>query len=135
MQKLYYSISEVSKLVDEEQHILRYWEKEFGEIKPRKNRAGNRVYSIRDLNVIKTVKKLLRDEKLSLKGAKEKIKEYPLEFFENMLLQEENIPLPRQEENTKHIEPDKLMVTLPIQELQTVRSLLSDIKIFLKTSN
>ncbi|MDX9791490.1 MAG: MerR family transcriptional regulator, partial [Candidatus Kapabacteria bacterium] len=70
MQKLYYSISEVSKLVDEEQHILRYWEKEFGEIKPRKNRAGNRVYSIRDLYVIKTVKKLLRDEKLSLKGAK-----------------------------------------------------------------
>jgi DNA-binding transcriptional MerR regulator len=83
MEKLYYSISEVSKIVDEEQHILRYWEKEFGAIKPRKNRAGNRVYSTRDLAIIKIVKDLLRVEKLSLKGAKEKIKEIDLEKIED----------------------------------------------------
>jgi DNA-binding transcriptional MerR regulator len=73
MQKLYYSISEVSKIIDEEQHILRYWEKEFSQIKPRKNRAGNRVYSLRDLSILKAVKTLLRDEKLTLKVAKDKI--------------------------------------------------------------
>lgn len=73
MQKLYYSISEISKLIDEEQHILRYWEKEFAALKPRKNRAGNRVYSERDLQIIKSIKILIRDEKLSLKGAKEQL--------------------------------------------------------------
>lgn len=74
MQKLYYSISEVSKIVDEEPHILRYWEKEFEEINPKKNRGGNRIYSEKDIANIKMIKSLLRDEKLSLKGAKEQLK-------------------------------------------------------------
>ncbi len=82
MQKLYYSISEVSKVVDEEQHILRYWEKQFDLIKPRKNRAGNRIYSERDLNVIKTIKKLIREEKLSLIGTKEHLLTYNFDDIE-----------------------------------------------------
>ncbi len=73
MQKLYYSISEVCNLVDEEQHILRYWEKEFSQLKPRKNRGGNRIYSSKDIQLIFIIKKLLREDKLSLKGAKEKL--------------------------------------------------------------
>lgn len=71
MQKLYFSISEISGLVQEEQHILRYWEKEFEQLKPKKNRGGNRTYSQKDLFIVRTIKKLIRDEKLSLKGAKE----------------------------------------------------------------
>lgn len=71
MQKLYYSISEISEILDEEPHILRYWEKEFEILNPKKNRAGNRIYSYKDLEILKTIKTLLRDEKLSLKGAKE----------------------------------------------------------------
>ncbi len=73
MKKLYYSISEISSLIDEEQHILRYWEKEFDSLKPRKNRAGNRVYSEKDYQTVKLIKKILREDKLSLKGAKEKL--------------------------------------------------------------
>jgi DNA-binding transcriptional MerR regulator len=73
MQKLYFSISELSKTIDEEPHILRYWEKEFDCLKPKKNRGGNRVYSPRDVEIVKRLKILLREEKLSLKGAKEKI--------------------------------------------------------------
>ncbi len=73
MQKLYYSISEVSDIIDEEQHILRYWEKEFPQLKPKKNRGGNRIYSEKDLNIIKFIKKMLRVEKLSLTGAREKL--------------------------------------------------------------
>ena len=73
MQKLYYSISEISSLLDEEQHILRYWEKEFDQLKPKKNRAGNRIYSLRDFAFVKTIKKLLRDDKLSLRGARERL--------------------------------------------------------------
>ncbi len=75
MQKLYYSISEAAELIDEEQHILRYWEKEFEELNPRKNRGGNRIYSQRDIKVLRTIKMLLRGEKLSIYGAKEKLPE------------------------------------------------------------
>ncbi len=73
MQKLYFSISEISEMIDEEQHILRYWEKEFPQLKPRKNRKGNRVYSDKDLALLKLIKKLIREDKLSLKGAKDYI--------------------------------------------------------------
>lgn len=71
MERLYFSISEVSELVDEEQHILRYWEKEFSQLKPKKNRGGNRAYSRKDIELIRLVKKLMRNEKLSLKAAKD----------------------------------------------------------------
>lgn len=73
MKKLYYSIREICELVNEEQHTLRYWEKEFEELKPKKNRGGNRIYSSKDLLIIKFIKKLLREDKLSLKGAKEQV--------------------------------------------------------------
>jgi DNA-binding transcriptional MerR regulator len=69
MQKLYYSISEISEMLDEEPYILRYWEKEFEQLNPKKNRGGNRVYSTKDIFLIKSIKKLLRDDKLSIKGA------------------------------------------------------------------
>jgi DNA-binding transcriptional MerR regulator len=83
MQKLYYSISEVSALIDEEQHILRYWQKEFTQLKPRKNRSGNRVYSSKDITLLKLIKKLLRDEKKSLKEAKD--------YVENIYLKNQNL--------------------------------------------
>lgn len=75
MQKLYYSISEVSGLIDEEQHILRYWQKEFPQLKPKKNRSGNRVYSDKDISLLKLIKKILREDKKPLKDAKEYIEE------------------------------------------------------------
>ncbi len=70
LKKLYYSISEVSKLTDLEQYILRYWESEFEQLKPSKNRAGNRIYTNKDITLILKIKKLLRDEKYTIEGAK-----------------------------------------------------------------
>jgi DNA-binding transcriptional MerR regulator len=70
LKKLYYSISEVAKLTDLEQYILRYWETEFDELKPSKNRAGNRIYTNKDIKLIFHIKKLLRDEKYTIEGAK-----------------------------------------------------------------
>jgi DNA-binding transcriptional MerR regulator len=70
MKKLYYSISEVSKLAEVEQYILRYWESEFEQLKPAKNRAGNRVYTNEDIKLIFKIKRLLRDEKYTVEGAK-----------------------------------------------------------------
>jgi DNA-binding transcriptional MerR regulator len=68
--KLYYSISEVSKLTALEQYILRYWETEFDQLNPSKNRAGNRIYTNKEINLILKIKKLLREEKYTIEGAK-----------------------------------------------------------------
>jgi DNA-binding transcriptional MerR regulator len=64
--KLYYSIREVSELFDEEQHILRHWEREIPALHPHKNRAGNRVYTERDLRVLRVLKVLLREQKKTI---------------------------------------------------------------------
>ena len=79
LKKLYYSISEVSKLTDLEQYILRYWETEFEQLKPSKNRAGNRIYTNKDIKMILLIKQLLREEKYTIEGAK-KILSDPTEY-------------------------------------------------------
>lgn len=70
LKKLYYSISEVSRLTGLEQYILRYWETEFELLKPGKNRAGNRIYTNKDIKLILQIKQLLREEKYTIEGAK-----------------------------------------------------------------
>ena len=76
IKKLYYSISEVAKITDLEQYVLRYWESEFEQLKPQKNRAGNRIYTNRDIKLILYIKKLLRDERYTIEGAKQVLKSY-----------------------------------------------------------
>lgn len=71
IKKLYYSITEAAKIVSEEQHVLRYWEREFSQLRPQKNRAGNRIYSSRDMAVLMLIRKLLREERYTVAGAKE----------------------------------------------------------------
>jgi Predicted transcriptional regulators len=70
IKKLYYSISEVSKITEVEQYVLRYWETEFELLKPQKNRAGNRIYTNKDIQLILNIKSLLRDKKYTIEGAK-----------------------------------------------------------------
>lgn len=69
--KLYYTISEVCTLVDEEAHVLRYWETEFEQLTPRKNRAGKRVYTRGDIDIVFHVRHLLRDDKYTIEGARQ----------------------------------------------------------------
>ncbi|MBS1560866.1 MAG: MerR family transcriptional regulator [Bacteroidetes bacterium] len=82
IQKLYYSITEVSRMIGEEQHVLRYWEREFSQLRPQKNRAGNRVYTQRDMAVLRIVKRLLRQERYTVAGAKEYLKQH--DFFDEV---------------------------------------------------
>ena len=70
VRKLYYSISEVSRLTGLEPHVLRYWETEFPQLQPRKNRAGNRTYTERDVALVERIRHLLRDERYTLEGAR-----------------------------------------------------------------
>jgi DNA-binding transcriptional MerR regulator len=76
IKKLYYSISEVSKITDIEQYVLRYWETEFEELKPQKNRAGNRIYTNKDIQIILYIKSLLREKKYTIEGAKKILVDY-----------------------------------------------------------
>lgn len=77
--KLYYSISEVSRMTGLEAHVLRYWETEFAQMRPRKNRAGNRAYRPREIQYIQYIRHLLHEEKYTLQGAKKKLAEVTFE--------------------------------------------------------
>lgn len=83
LKKLYYSISEVSRLTGLEQYILRYWETEFEQLKPGKNRAGNRIYTNKDIKLILQIKQLLREEKYTIEGAKKILTDLNFETVTN----------------------------------------------------
>ena len=72
-EKLYYSISEVSEMTGLAPYVLRFWEKEFPVLQPRKNRAGNRTYTQKDIVVINRIKHLRTKEKLTIPGARSKL--------------------------------------------------------------
>ena len=78
IKKLYYSISEVSEITGLKQYVLRYWETEFSQLKPGKNRAGNRIYRSHDVDTIIEIKSLLYDRKFTIKGAQQDLK-HPLQ--------------------------------------------------------
>jgi DNA-binding transcriptional MerR regulator len=73
IEKLYYSIGEVSEIVGHEAHVLRYWEEEFDVLNPRKNRAGRRVYTQEDIETVERIRRLLKDEKYTIEGARQVI--------------------------------------------------------------
>ncbi|HTO89559.1 MAG TPA: MerR family transcriptional regulator [Candidatus Sulfotelmatobacter sp.] len=73
--KLYRSISEVSEMLDVKPHVLRYWETQFSMLRPRKNRAGNRVYRPEDLKVLFRIRELLYARRFTIEGARKKLLE------------------------------------------------------------
>ena len=75
MKKLYYSIGEVSQMAGVEPHVLRYWEQKFTQLSPSKNRAGKRVYTEADLQLISKLKNLIVDQKFSTAGARKALEE------------------------------------------------------------
>jgi DNA-binding transcriptional MerR regulator len=73
--KVYYSIGEVCDLTGLKPHVLRYWETQFDVLNPTKNRAGNRVYRSKDIEVILLVKHLLYEKKYTIQGANNRLVE------------------------------------------------------------
>lgn len=73
--KAYYSIGEVCDLSGLKPHVLRYWETQFDVLHPTKNRAGNRVYRPKDIELILLVRHLLYERKYTIDGARQKLKE------------------------------------------------------------
>jgi DNA-binding transcriptional MerR regulator len=72
-EKLYYRIGEVEEMTGVPAYVLRYWESEFKLLRPKKNPAGQRVYRQRDLELVRRIKTLLYDERLTLEGAKKRL--------------------------------------------------------------
>jgi DNA-binding transcriptional MerR regulator len=73
--KLYYSIGEVAKMFNVNTSLIRYWEKEFSIIKPKKNRKGNRLFTQKDIDNFHLIYHLVKEKGLTLQGAKKKLKE------------------------------------------------------------
>ncbi|HVF89388.1 MAG TPA: MerR family transcriptional regulator [Blastocatellia bacterium] len=74
-EKLFFRIGEVCELIKVQPHVLRYWETEFPMLAPQKNRAGQRVYRRRDVEMVMRIRDLLYEEKFTIAGAKKKLME------------------------------------------------------------
>jgi DNA-binding transcriptional MerR regulator len=72
-EKLFFKIGEVCELAGVQAHVLRYWETEFPTLAPQKNRAGQRTYRRRDVEMALRIKELLYDEQYTIAGAKKKL--------------------------------------------------------------
>jgi len=72
-EKLFFRIGEVCDLIKVQPHVLRYWETEFPMLTPQKNRAGQRVYRRKDVEMVFRIRDLLYEEKFTIAGAKKKL--------------------------------------------------------------
>ena len=74
-EKLYYSISEVAEMTDVKAYVLRFWEKEFPALRPKKNRGGNRTYQKHEIALVNRIKNLLYEQGYTIEGARQKLGE------------------------------------------------------------
>ena len=72
-EKLFFKIGEVCELAGVQAHVLRYWESEFSMLAPQKNRAGQRVYRKRDVEIALRIKELLYEDQYTIAGAKKRL--------------------------------------------------------------
>ena len=77
IEKSYFSIGEVAEMLEVSPSLIRFWETEFEQLQPRKNRKGNRTYNRADVDLLRTIYHLVKERGFTLKGAKEKLKEKP----------------------------------------------------------
>jgi DNA-binding transcriptional MerR regulator len=84
IEKLYYTIGEVAKMFDVNVSLLRYWEKEFEILKPKKNKKGNRLFTKKDVNNIEIIYHLVKERGFTLDGAKKKLSENKSDTIDNI---------------------------------------------------
>lgn len=71
--RLYYSIREVSEMLDVKAHVLRYWESQFPTLRPKKSRGGARMYRDSDLDTLRSIRELLYDRRYTIAGARRRL--------------------------------------------------------------
>jgi DNA-binding transcriptional MerR regulator len=75
VEKVYYSIGEVAEMFDVNTSLIRFWEKEFDIIKPKKNKKGNRLFTKQDIDNFHIIYHLVKERGMTLKGVQKKLKE------------------------------------------------------------
>jgi len=75
VEKLYYSIGEVARMFNVNASLIRFWEKEFDIIKPKKNKKGNRFFTKQDIENFNLIFHLVKERGMTLAGAKKKLRE------------------------------------------------------------
>ena len=81
--KLYYSIGEVATMFDVNTSLIRFWEKEFDILKPKKNAKGNRLFTQKDVDNLKVIFHLVKERGFTLEGAKKKLRENKGDTIQN----------------------------------------------------
>ena len=84
IKKIYYSIGEVAAMFDVNKSLIRFWEKEFSIIKPKKNKKGNRYFTEKDINNFKIIFHLVKERGYTLDGAKKKLRENKEDTIKNV---------------------------------------------------
>ncbi len=120
IKKLYYSISEISEMLDIKQSVIRYWESEFKELKPQKNRAGNRIYKKDDIAILRMINHYVHGKHLSIHGANEVIMDLKAEGLYKRKLQELNKIEPVKAPDEEKVEPQPQPEPQPEPEFKIV---------------
>ncbi|MGC6428300.1 MAG: MerR family transcriptional regulator [Flavobacteriales bacterium] len=84
IEKLYFTIGEVAKKFDVNVSLLRYWEKEFDILQPKKNKKGNRLFTKKDIENIEIIYHLVKERGFTLDGAKKKLSENKSDTIDNV---------------------------------------------------
>jgi DNA-binding transcriptional MerR regulator len=77
--KLYFRIGEVARLLEVKPHVIRFWEKEFKSLRPKKSATGQRIFNRRDVERLSTIKHLLYTERFTIEGARKYLREHGFE--------------------------------------------------------
>ena len=84
IEKLFYPIGEVAKIFDVSVSSIRYWEKEFDILRPKKNKKGNRMFTKKDLDNLKIIYHLTKERGFTLEGAKKKLRDNKTDTIDNV---------------------------------------------------
>ena len=85
-EKRYYSIGEVSKAFDVNASLIRFWEKEFSALKPKKSSRGKRLFTDKDIETLRSIYLLVKQEGYTLEGAKKQLNQYKKDSHRNSQL-------------------------------------------------
>ena len=83
-EKLFYKIGEVGKMFEVNVSLIRFWEKEFDILKPKKNKKGNRLFTKKDVDNLTIIYHLVKERGFTLEGAKQKLKENKSDTIDNI---------------------------------------------------
>lgn len=72
-EKEFYSIKEVADMLELKPYVLRYWEKEFSILRPKRNRVGRRYYTKKDIDIVRMIRNVLHEQGYTIAGGKKKI--------------------------------------------------------------